>query len=185
MTALKITLVVIVLIIVAIVLFLNYAGFFSKIVIEEKEMGPYVLVYKDHKGDYKETQKIQDDIYYSLLNKYGIKTFKGFGVYYDDPKKISKEELRSIAGCILEESDYNNIEKLKENNFKVIETPKQKSIVVEFPFKNGLSTFIGIMKVYPEINKFVEANRLKQKEIMEIYDVPAKKIIYIMKNSKI
>ena len=36
------------------------------------------------------------------------------------------------------------------------------------------------MKVYPEINKFVEKNGLKQKEIMEVYDVPAKKIIYIM-----
>ena len=185
MIAIKITLVVLILIIVAIVLFLNYVGFFSKIVIEEKEMGPYVLVYEDHKGDYRGTRKIQDNIYDSLLNKYGIETFKGFGVYYDDPKKVSKEELRSIAGCILDESDYNSIEKLKENNFKVTETSKQRSIVVEFPLKNTLSVFIGIMKVYPEINKFVEKNGLKQKEIMEVYDVPAKKIIYIMNNSKI
>ncbi|QZY53781.1 GyrI-like domain-containing protein [Crassaminicella profunda] len=180
MSVLKIALVVIFLIIVAIVLFLNYLGLFSKIVIEEKEMGPYVLVYEDHKGDYKGTRKIQDNIYNILLNEYGIETFKGFGVYYDDPKKVSKEELRSIAGCILEEADYNNIEKLKENNLKVKETSKQQCIVVEFPFKNAFSVFIGIMKVYPEINKFVEKNGLKQKEIMEVYDVLAKKIIYIM-----
>lgn len=180
MTAIKIILIVLLVIIVGIILFLNYVGFFSKIVIKEKEMGPYVLVYEEHKGDYKGTQKIQDNIYYSLLNKYGIETFKGFGAYYDDPKKVPKQELRSIAGCILEESDYNSIEKLKENNFKVTERSKQESIVVEFPFKNSFSVFVGIMKVYPEINKFVEKNGLKQKEIMEIYDVPAKKIIYIM-----
>ncbi len=180
MTAIKISLVVLLLIIPGILLFLNYVGFFSKIVIREKEMGPYVLVYEDHKGDYKGTQKIQNNIYDSLLNKYGIETFKGFGVYYDDPKKVSKEELRSIAGCILEEADYDSIEKLKEKNFKVTETPKQRSIVVEFPFKSTFSVFIGIMKVYPKINKFVEKNGLKQGEIMEVYDVPAKKIIYIM-----
>lgn len=182
MTAIKIKIVlgVLLLIIVGIVLFLNYVGFFSKIVIEEKEMGPYVLVYEDHKGDYKGTREIQDNIYYSLLNNYSIKTFKGFGVYYDDPKKVSKEELKSIAGCILEESDYNSIEKLKENNFKVTKTPKQKFIVVEFPLKNMFSTIIGVMKVYPEINKYAEKNGLNQKEMMEVYDVPAKKIIYIM-----
>ncbi|SKC62929.1 hypothetical protein [Maledivibacter halophilus] len=185
MPVVKIILIALLVIIVGIILFLNYVGFFSKIVIEEKKMGPYVLVYEEHKGDYKGTRKIQDNIYDSLLNKYGIETFKGFGVYYDDPKKVSKEELRSIAGCILEESDYNSIKKLKESNFKVTEIPKQNSIAVEFPFKNAFSVFIGIMKVYPEINKFVEKNGLNQKEIMEVYDVPAKKIIYIMNNSKI
>lgn len=179
MIAIKIILALL-LIIVVIVLFLNYVGFFSKVVIKEKEMGPYVLVYEEHKGDYKGTRKIQDDIYYALINKYGIETYKGFGVYYDDPKKVSKQELRSIAGCILEKSDYNSIEKLKENKFKVTKTSKQRSIVAEFPLKNALSILIGIMKVYPEINKFVEKNGFKQKEIMEVYDVPAKKIIYIM-----
>jgi hypothetical protein len=43
-----------------------------------------------------------------------------------------------------------------------------------------LSVLIGIMEVYPEINKFVDDNGLNQKGIMEIYDVPAEKIIYIM-----
>lgn len=180
MTAIKIVLGVLLVITVAVVLFLNYVGFFSKIIIEEKEMGPYVLVYEDHKGDYKGTREIQDNIYYSLLNNYGIETFKGFGVYYDDPKKVSKEELKSIAGCILEESHYNSIEKLKENNLKVIKTKKQKSVVVEFPFRNMFSSIIGAMKVYPEINKYAKKNGFDQKEIMEIYDIPAKKIIYLM-----
>ncbi len=180
MTAIKVISLLILLITVVIVLFLNYVGFFSKIVIKKKEIGPYVLVYEDHKGDYKGTKKIQDDIYYSLLNKYGIEAFKGFGVYYDDPKKVAKEKLRSIAGCILEEADYDSIEKLKENGFNIKEIPRQNSMVVEFPYKNPLSVFIGIMKVYPEMNKFIEENKLEQKEIMEIYDVPAKNIIYIM-----
>ncbi|MGF7056920.1 hypothetical protein [Brassicibacter mesophilus] len=180
MPSIKIISLVILLIIVGIMLFLNYVGFFLKIVIQEKEMGPYVLVYEEHKGDYKGIRKIQDNIYDSLLNKYGIETFKGFGVYYDDPKKVSKEELRSITGCILEESDYKSIDMLKENNFKVKKIKKQKSIVAEFPFKNTFSVIVGIMKVHPEINKFVEKNELNQKELMEIYDIPAKKIIYIM-----
>jgi hypothetical protein len=53
MTTIKIIFGVIVFIIIGIVLFLFYLGFFSKIIIEEKEMGPFVLIYEDHKGDYK------------------------------------------------------------------------------------------------------------------------------------
>ncbi len=172
---------VILLLLLGIVLFLNYIGFFSKIVIEEKEMGPFTLIYDEHKGDYKGTAKIQDDIYYSLLNDYKIETFKGFGIYYDDPKKVQTAELRSIAGCILEKSDYDKINLLKEKGFKVKEISKQNSIVVEFPFKNTFSIIAGIMKVYPQINKYIEENKLTKNEIMEIYDNPSKKIIYLMK----
>ncbi len=181
MTTIKIIFGVIVFIIIGIVLFLFYLGFFSKIIIEEKEMGPFVLIYEDHKGDYKWTAKIQNDIYYSLLNEYKIETFKGFGIYYDNPKKVPVNELRSIAGCILEKWDYNKIIYLKEKSFKIKEIPIQNSIVVEFPYKNSFSIIAGIIKVYPKIEQYIQDNNLKTNEIMEIYDVPSNKIIYLMR----
>jgi len=181
MTIAKIIFGIFLLLLIGVVIFLNYIGFFSKIVIEEKQMGPFILVYGEHKGDYKGTAKIQDDIYYSLLNDNKIETFKGFGIYYDDPKKVPTEELRSIAGCILEKSDYKKIETLKERGFKIKEIIKQNSIVVEFPFKNTFSIIAGIMKVYPKFEEYIEKNNLTKNEMMEIYDNPSKKIIYLMK----
>lgn len=181
MTAVKIVIGMFIALIPVLLFFFNYTGFFTKVKIEEKEMGPFTLIYDNHVGDYKGTGKIQNTIYYSLLNDYNTETYKGFGIYYDDPKKVSKEKLRSIAGCILEQSDLVKIEMLKEKGFKIKELPKQTSIVVEFPFKNPLSILAGIVRVYPRIEQYIESNGLQKTEMMEIYDIPSKKIIYLMK----
>lgn len=167
--------------IIGIAVFLSYIGFFSEIVIEEKETGSFILVYDEHTGDYKGTAEIQDSIYYSLINNQNIETFKGFGIYYDNPKIVPTSELRSIAGCILEKSDYDKIDYLKEKGYKIKEIPVQNSIVAEFPYKNSFSIIAGIMKVYPKIEKYIDDNNIESKEMMEIYDIPSKKIIYIMK----
>lgn len=113
--------------------YLYYMSFFNKIEITEKEMGPYKVVFKEHIGDYKETGKIMDEIYYSLLDD-GVETYKGFGIYYDDPKVVEKDKLRSIAGSIIEEKDYDKIDQLKDKyNIKTID--KTRSITTEFPFR--------------------------------------------------
>lgn len=113
--------------------YLYYMSFFNKIEITEKEMGPYKVVFKEHIGDYKETGKIMDEIYYSLLDE-GVETYKGFGIYYDDPKVVEKDKLRSIAGSIIEEKDYDKIDQLKDKyNIKTID--KTRSITTEFPFR--------------------------------------------------
>lgn len=181
MDATKISLVVILIIVIGGVIFLNHIGFFSNISVEEKKMGPYVLVYEDHIGDYKGTKKIQDDIYEMLLDEYNIEANKGFAIYYDDPKKVAKEELKSIAGCILEKADYGSIQRLKDNNIKITETSNnQEYVVADFPMKNPISVLVGIMKVHPAIADHFEKNGYEQKPMMEIYDVPEKKIIYMM-----
>ena len=92
---------------------LYYVGFFAKIQIEEREVGPFKVVYEEHIGDYRGTGKIMDEIYHSLLDD-GIETYKGFGIYYDDPKTTEKDKLRSIAGCILEENDHLKISELQK-----------------------------------------------------------------------
>lgn len=160
--------------------FLNHTGFFAKVLIEEKTAGPYILVFDEHIGDYRNTAAVQDKIYYSLLNDYKIETYKGFGIYYDDPKKVPKDKLRSKAGCILEQTDYDKIEMLKEKGFKILEMAEAKSVVVEFPFKNPLSILAGIKKVYPRIDKYLQINKYSKNEMLEIYNIPEKKIIYIM-----
>lgn len=180
MTTMRIVLVVVILIIIAIALFLNYTGFFAKPVVQEKNVGPFVLVYEEHMGDYRGTKVAQDKVYDILLDTYKIETYKGFGIYYDDPKEVPKDELRSIAGCILEESDYKSIDVLKEKGLKIKEIKNQKSIVAEFPLKNPLSILAGIKRVHPELEAFAKDKGIKNRIIMEIYDIPNKNIIYVL-----
>jgi hypothetical protein len=175
---LKIILVIVIILIFIVFILLWNAGLFHKIEIEETEMGPYVLIYNDLTGPYKGIKNVQDEIYYALLNKEKIETYKGFGIYYDDPKKIPEEKLRSIGGCILEEKDFDKLPDLK-NKYKVKSFEKQKCAVTSFPFKNPLSVMLGLLRVYPSLNEYFEKKNLKHNEMMEIYDIPAKKIIYI------
>ncbi len=135
---------------IIVILFALYAyyGGFRKISFELADAGGEVLVYESLTGDYKHSGKAIDRIYYSLLEKDGIETFKGFGIYYDNPKKDEKAKLRSDVGCILENPDEETIEKLSEKyNIKTL--PEQKYLVAEIPYKGKLSIFMGIMRVYP------------------------------------
>ena len=70
-----------------------YVDFFSTIKIEEKETGAFTVIYDDFVGDYSKTGDVQNEIYKSLL-KDGIETFKGFGIYYDDPKTTPRDEKK-------------------------------------------------------------------------------------------
>lgn len=176
-----ISIIIVLVLLVLGLLYLNYLKFFSPITLEEKKYGPFTLVYEEYTGPYKDTAKIQNDLYYSLLNKEKIKTFKGFGVYYDNPKKVPAQDLRSIAGCVLEQEDYEKVGYLETNGYKVKNIPEQDCIVVEFPFKNSFSIFVGMAKVYPEIEKYIKDHNLENNEIMEIYDMQNKKIFYSMR----
>ncbi len=170
---------IVVVILIVLGIFSIISGLFSSVRIKEKVMGPFKLVYKEHIGPYKETGKIQDEIYHKLLNEENIETYSGFGIYYDDPQNTPQNELRSKSGCILEEKDYNNIHQL-DDNYNFMELEKQKFIYTEFPFKTKLSIILGTFKVYPKIEKHVEEKGYEKREVMEIYDVPNKNIIYLM-----
>ncbi len=178
MKILKIVLIVIALLIAIVVVVYIYYGGLSKVVVKEEVQGGEILVYEEVTGDYAQSGKFTDKVYYALLNNEGIATTKGFGVFLDDPQQVEKSKLRSEVGCIVEGLDSTQIAKLAAK-YKVRTYPKGNYITAEFPFKGHMSIMIGLMKVYPQIDKYIKENAISDKgSIMEIYDVPNKKIIY-------
>ena len=163
---------------IVIVVLLSYYGLFTKTTIVEKEMGGFWLLYEKHIGDYKGVGQVMDKIYSRLLGEDAIETSRGFGLYYDDPKKVKKENLRSVVGCILDKQDENRIDYLKKN-YQIKYYPASKSVVAEFPFKGKLSIFIGIFKVYPKLAEYIKQLNYTPGPIMEIYDTPNEKIFYV------
>lgn len=164
--------------IMVMVITLSYYGLFTRISIAEKEMGGFWLLYEKHVGDYKEVGQVMDRMYSRLLGEDAIETSRGFGLYYDDPKKVKKENLRSVVGCILDKQDESKIDHLKKH-YKIQYYPASKSVVAEFPFKGTLSIFIGIFKVYPKLAEYIKQRNYPPGPIMEIYDTPHKKIFYV------
>ncbi len=169
---------VLVVIIAIIILALSYYGLFAKIEIGNKETGPFWLVYEKHIGDYSKTGAIMDKVFNELLNDESIKTTRGFGLYYDNPKNVEEEKLRSIVGCILEDSDEDKVPFL-EKRYNVKKFPQSDSIVAQFPFKGMLSILVGVFKVYPKLGEYIERNNYPKTPIMELYDITNEQITYI------
>ncbi|TAL29410.1 MAG: hypothetical protein EPN93_21595 [Spirochaetes bacterium] len=158
---------------------LAYLGFFGGVEVNERVMGPYQLVFREHRGDYGGTALIQDEICGSLLDSEKITATRSFGLYYDDPRDVKKENLRSIAGCILDEADYPKIPELRKR-YQIREYPRAHCLVAEFPYKGVLSVFVGVIRVYPRLDEFIKEKRLRKGPVMEIFDIPGKKITYLV-----
>ena len=173
----KIILIVIVSLIAVFVLLYAYYGGFKRLDIKITEQGGETVVYENITGDYRQSGVIADKIYYSLLNEHKIPTYKGYGKYFDDPKKVEKEKLRSEAGDIIEKDDLDKL-LLIEGKYEIKVLPKQKYIITEFPYKGKISVLISIMKVYPALGKYAEQNNLGDGAVIEICDVPNKKLMY-------
>ncbi len=174
----KIALIIIVVIAAILLAIYAWLGGLKKIHFSVQEAGGEVLVYESHIGDYKNVGKVIDKMYYTLLNEEKVECFRGFGIYYDNPQKVEKEKLRADVGNILENPTPEILDQLAPSyNIRTLE--KQQYLVAEFPYKNQLSIIMGIMKVYPALNRYIKVNNLSEEGfVMEIYDVPGKKIIY-------
>ncbi len=164
---------------VLILFYLMNNGLLTSVKIIEKEIGPYTLVYGEHKGDYSKIVHVQKKIYETLAKDFKIKTTKGFGIFYDKPGTVPKEKMRSEGGCILEgkHNTKENIKKIKEK-LKVKEYPKVKSITVDFPLKSKMSIIIGTIKVYPKLNKYMTKKGYKPAPALEVYDLVKGRTLY-------
>ncbi len=172
------TLLVLVLIFVA---YIAHIGFFTKIEIKEKTVGPYYFVGKEYKGDYKKTGQIKDSIFSDLTSK-GLEVTTGFGIYRDDPSVTPTEELRSMIGYIVQEKDTIRRFELERSNYILQIMGETKSMVVEFPFKNQLSIIASVLRVYPALKEHIIVNGYKPVSALELYE--RNKIIVSMEIEK-
>lgn len=140
--------------------------------------GGETVIYEELTGSYNKTGALMDEIYYDLKDNYDIKTTKGIGLYIDNPEQVETSKLRSEAGCIINEEDLEKLEELS-GKYKKKVLPKQKYIVTEFPYKGMMSVIVSVMKIYPALAEYSKENAYNENTpVMEIYDIPNKKIYY-------
>ena len=183
MKVIKVVLIVLAVLVVLLIAVYAYYGGFSKVNFRIENQGGETIVYENLTGDYSQSAKVGDRIYYTLLNDEKIEATKGIGIFYDNPKKVAKENLRSEIGCIIENADSITLAKLTEK-YQVKTLPHSEFVVTEFPFKGIISVFIGLIKVYPALENYYKENGYIENPITEIYDVPNKKIIYRQETNK-
>lgn len=163
---------------IVIIWFFAYYWFFNNTNIYIAERWWEYIVYEEYIWDYAKSSEVIDKIYYELLDNEKIETYRWVWIFYDNPKKVKKENLRSDLWNILEKKDEWRVEEL-EKKYNIKQIPRKEYIISEFPIRWGFSYFIWIMKIYPKLNKFSEKNwYLEDTTVIEIYDIPNSKIIY-------
>ncbi len=181
--ALKIILIVIGVIVVSLLSFLAYMDFFSTPQVVEMAVGPYTYVYEEYIGPYQNCGPVFMKVD-QAIRKEGVTSTKGIGFYFDDPSKVEPEKCRSFCGSIISESDLKKNPQLKKV-VKVGRLSNKKRVVVKFPIKNRFSFMLGPIKCYPVLAKYItEKGYKKPDEGIEIYDIDAKEIMFIMEIEK-
>ena len=145
-------------------------------------MGPYHVVYKDHKGGYHKIGAVIDEIILSLADEEEIATNLSFGHYFDNPftGNIKIKNLRSHAGVVINETDINKIYTFEaKHNFKSKNIHQDIYLVVELPFRNEFSKLTGPVKVYPKIAENLNKRGIEMQSLIEIFDKSNSRILYL------
>ena len=167
--------VLVVIIAVSVLFYCSYIGMFTKINITEQPMGPFYFVYAPYKGDYSKVGPVMDKVRARLESEFGIKPMRAMGIYYSDPKTVKTEDLKADVGFLLEKSYETLADSIMKKMWVRIMFQKNY-VVAEFPMKNKASIMAGIMKVYPEVTKYMRLKGYKSVPAIEIYEKD--KIIY-------
>ena len=167
-------------IIVFLVLLSTYTVFggFKKIEFQTKKAGGESLIYMNVTGSYHNAYKFYEKVYNELLEDHKIEAERAFGIYHDNPKHVAQLRLNSHIGCIVENIDEKTLEKVKEDfEFKIL--PVEDYLVTEYPFRGSFSIILGMTRIHPLIRKYLAENNYAEVGIIEIYDYPNSKIIYL------
>ena len=113
-----------------------------------------------------------------------IETTNGLGIYYDNPDTTPVDKLRSDVGMIIDTKDISKLDR-KSADYKIKTIPASDSALTQFPIKNSLSYVIWPMKAYPALTRYLTDKWYKTEvEAMELYDMTAMKIYYIINIKK-
>lgn len=163
--------------IVVFVIVLAYLGFFKSVDVQEKKMDSYAMIYVHHSGSYQYCIELQDSVE-RMLKRTGIPVKKSFVLYYDNPQDKKTKNLKSDAGCIVPEGEYDMSELPAGFQYKVLKPGK--SMIVEFPYRNDLSLYVGILKAYLQFREHREKHGYREGYSLEMYDQQGEKIIFLM-----
>lgn len=143
---LKIIAVIVLVLVIALAGTAYFLGIFNPVSIEKAVAGPYTIACLDHIGPYKNIcSKIKNAK--KLLDGQQITPIAACGIYYDNPKTVASDKLRSRGGFIIE--DNSKLEILEK-----LAIPSREVVIATVKAHPA----IAAMKTYPAIQKWLAAN---------------------------
>ncbi|EAY22729.1 hypothetical protein TVAG_476580 [Trichomonas vaginalis G3] len=174
-------------VIVVIALLLVKFHLFTTPVVKEEYISKFKVVYTTFVGPYSQAYKMYAVVESALSKANDGKDFSKvpcFGIYYDKPKSVPDEKLRSVVGKIVE--DNVEIPNSDDGSIKSEEIELGDVVVSHFPFQSFVDIFVGISKCYPALNKYTEEHKEIQLAgpMVELYGYVPENISYIAPKGK-
>jgi len=88
------------------------------------------------------------------------------------------EEISGLAVTTLTKKQISCV----TSHFKIKNIKAKSRIKATFPYKNTISIILGVIRVYPELNKYQKKHKIFEGPIMELYDKKNETISYILMN---
>lgn len=143
---LKVFALIVVALVIALLSIGFYLGVFNSVNIEKGITGPYMIACLDHIGPYKDiVKKIQG--VKKLLDEQKVTPISACGIYYDDPKSVPSDKLRSKGGYLVEGD-------VKLEILEKLEIPEREVIIAKIKAHPAIAP----IKTYPKIQKWLVAN---------------------------
>ncbi len=130
------------------------------------EVGPYLLVYKIHRGSYHKMNSTIESVetFFKEKNK---SCPMAFGRYIHDPSLVDEDRLESHGGCVFVSQDDQVKNLIQENSELQSEWIEKKEYIIA-TFEGSPS--VGPIKVYPEVESWMKKYGYKKKgPVIEIY----------------
>jgi hypothetical protein len=138
MKILRRILIVIAVLVLLTIIALWYVGLFSKVTVEDKKAGGYYLAGQKFVGPYMKVAETMNRVD-KICHDNGISCTKGFSVYYDNPKTVPADSLRSFVGNIIEGKDTIKLAELQIKGLIIDTFEVSQALVIELPIKNSIS----------------------------------------------
>ncbi|XP_046881886.1 testis-expressed protein 264 isoform X1 [Hypomesus transpacificus] len=150
--------------------YVMYSGLMSEINIRtgSPPIKNITIAYKFKQGPYKDCGQV-----FTESCSIGPK-LTCLGVFYDDPKKVSKLKCRYAVGSILSEGTGSPSEELlqlyQKFGFQIFSFPEVTHVVTtSVPHRTPLSVLLGVRRVYPRLHRYIKERKLCAHPFLEIY----------------
>lgn len=123
-------------------------GYFKEVTISSGQKGPFQLYYREHLGPYHKIIPLIEEVE-TKMKETGSPCPWAFGRFFDDPKIVDHDRLRSHAGCAFPGTEGGP---LTPEGIKSETLPSAEYLLATF---NG-SPSIGPFVVYPKIEEWCQ-----------------------------
>lgn len=154
-------------------------GYFSPVAVQEKPIGPFVMVYKTHVGPPAQAAGIMADVRQSLTDDFHVQSLLDFGLYYDNPKTVDPAANRALIGCIVQDDQDGDLQAISKK-YTVATLPRGMAAVADFTYINNLSILFGVLKGYGALVEYSEEQQIGSKPVLELYDRERNRIRYVL-----